>query len=321
MNQKELLEQYRFDALPFLRVRTDFPTNGVKFLDITPLVTIPRLLNATLCHLQLLANTDANYIASPEARGFYFGPALAASLGAGFIPFRKPGKLPYFSHSTVAHKEYGSDILQSDLRSATPVASKQFPLDEVQGNPLPTYQQLQAFNKSYSSIIGHDLRSPHWQSTSNKVIIVDDVLATGQTLYSLINLLNTSGYEVLQVLTVVELQGITFNHNGKTLTGSELLSTTGVPYQSLISVSPDFDFAECRAQFEDNLLKWYSELGINYGNRDSQVTYRKSTIKEDFKSPKDLLSKRAHQLNSDVVDTSAKPLNLGIPGLGGKIVD
>ena len=104
----------RYDMLAGLvRDIPDFPKKGIVFKDITPLLADAVALR--LC-IQLLAerlgDTDVDTIAGIESRGFIFGAALAEKLGVGFVPIRKPGKLPAKTHSIEYELEYGSDTLE-----------------------------------------------------------------------------------------------------------------------------------------------------------------------------------------------------------------
>jgi adenine phosphoribosyltransferase len=104
-------------ALAFLgeRLRNvpDFPKPGIQFKDITPLLADPRAFQLAL---DLLAApffaTGVKYTVAMEARGFIFGGALAARLGAGFVPVRKPGKLPADADEVSYTLEYGDNRLQ-----------------------------------------------------------------------------------------------------------------------------------------------------------------------------------------------------------------
>ncbi len=91
----------------------DFPKPGIVFKDITPLLGDAQGFATTI---DLLADTISGpvpeYIVGTESRGFIFGAALAYHIGAGFIPVRKPGKLPAQVHSCEYELEYGTDALE-----------------------------------------------------------------------------------------------------------------------------------------------------------------------------------------------------------------
>lgn len=91
----------------------DFPKEGIQFKDITPLLKNPDTLELTS---QVLArpfrHMDIDYVVGLESRGFLFGTNLAQDLHAGFIPIRKPGKLPADTISATYALEYGEDIIE-----------------------------------------------------------------------------------------------------------------------------------------------------------------------------------------------------------------
>jgi len=91
----------------------NFPKEGISFKDITPLIgdgTAFQELIDTMA--KKLKELKVDYIAGPEARGFIFGVPLAYALGVGFIPIRKPGKLPQETVSITSDLEYGTDTLE-----------------------------------------------------------------------------------------------------------------------------------------------------------------------------------------------------------------
>ncbi|MCK5440975.1 MAG: adenine phosphoribosyltransferase [Maribacter sp.] len=91
----------------------DFPSKGVVFRDITPLLKNPIALKYTEnALLQLLGNAKIDKVVGMESRGFFFAPILATKLKAGFVPVRKPGKLPYETLRQDYDLEYGSDALE-----------------------------------------------------------------------------------------------------------------------------------------------------------------------------------------------------------------
>jgi adenine phosphoribosyltransferase len=93
----------------------DFPRPGILFRDVTTLISHGEGLAATVTHLADRANAaGAQAIAGVEARGFIFGAAVAAKLGLGFIPVRKPGKLPVPVMAIDYALEYGTDTLEID---------------------------------------------------------------------------------------------------------------------------------------------------------------------------------------------------------------
>ncbi len=98
-----------------IRTEKDFPTKGVEFIDITPLIIQKKVLKKiTNTFAKEIKDKNVDYILAPEARGFLFGACVATKLGIGLIPVRKKGKLP---PSTVEktfdyEKEYGKDTLE-----------------------------------------------------------------------------------------------------------------------------------------------------------------------------------------------------------------
>lgn len=109
------------DFLKYIRNIPDFPKAGIIFYDITPLLADATALAAAIDALtQPLKALGVTRIASPEARGFLFGPAVAAKLGVGFVPVRKPGKLPWKTLSITYALEYGEDTLSIHQDAFTP---------------------------------------------------------------------------------------------------------------------------------------------------------------------------------------------------------
>ncbi len=100
------------DLKKFIRDIPDFPKEGIVFKDITPLLQNPQAFNQAVVDMyNTVKHKDFDYVVSMEARGFIFGAPLALKLGAGFVPIRKPGKLPYRVKEAVCMKEYGEDKL------------------------------------------------------------------------------------------------------------------------------------------------------------------------------------------------------------------
>lgn len=98
-----------------VRTVPDFPKPGIQFRDITTLIGHPTGFRESIRHLaEIAAQMGAQKIAGMEARGFIFGAAVAAQLGVGFVPVRKPGKLPIETIGVEYELEYGSDRLEMD---------------------------------------------------------------------------------------------------------------------------------------------------------------------------------------------------------------
>ncbi|BAZ43508.1 adenine phosphoribosyltransferase [Chondrocystis sp. NIES-4102] len=146
-----------------IRAIPDFPKPGIVFRDITTLLNNPQGLRHTIDQLTQqcqTANLSPDYIVGMESRGFIFATPLAYQLGVGFVPVRKPGKLPSAVYSATYELEYGSDQLE----------------------------------------IHQDAIAP-----GSKVLIVDDLLATGGTAKATKDLLTQINAEVVGCLFVVEL--------------------------------------------------------------------------------------------------------------------
>lgn len=91
----------------------NFPKEGISFKDITPLIGDGKAFQELIDTMaKKLKEMKVDYIAGPEARGFIFGVPLAYALGVGFIPIRKPGKLPQETVSITYDLEYGTDTLE-----------------------------------------------------------------------------------------------------------------------------------------------------------------------------------------------------------------
>ena len=91
----------------------DFPKPGIVFKDITPLLLDPRALDAAVTGIAGWARPlDVDFVVAAEARGFILGAAIARELGVGFVPARKPGKLPHETISAEYILEYGVDALE-----------------------------------------------------------------------------------------------------------------------------------------------------------------------------------------------------------------
>jgi len=91
----------------------DFPVQGIIFKDITTILNNPPLFQETIrLFYESVQNLTIDYVSAIEARGFIFGGALALRLGCGFVPIRKPGKLPSKTFSEEYALEYGTDALE-----------------------------------------------------------------------------------------------------------------------------------------------------------------------------------------------------------------
>lgn len=105
-------EIINMDYKKFIADVPNFPIEGIMFRDITPLMQNGEVFKKACDELTLFAKTcQADIIAGPESRGFIFGCPVAHSLGIGFIPIRKPGKLPRETVSVSYELEYGKNTL------------------------------------------------------------------------------------------------------------------------------------------------------------------------------------------------------------------
>ena len=147
--------------LSLIRDVPDFPKPGIVFKDITPVLADPKAFEAVTDALETrLEGTGIDKIVGIEARGFIFGAALAQRLGAGFIPVRKPGKLPSLIDSVTYELEYGTDALEMQVDSL---------------------------------------------SGGERVLIIDDLLATGGTAAAAASLVRGRGAKVAAFGFVIEL--------------------------------------------------------------------------------------------------------------------
>lgn len=165
------------DLKAHIRDIPDFPKPGVLFKDITPLLEDPAAFQASIDALaERCAGRSIDLIAAAEARGFMFGAPLALRLGVGFVPIRKPGKLPYHTVATEYALEYGTDRL------------------EVHCDAL---------------------------GEGRRVLLLDDVLATGGTMKACCDLVSQTGAQVAACLFVIELE---FLHGRELLRPHEVMS-------------------------------------------------------------------------------------------------
>jgi adenine phosphoribosyltransferase len=152
------------DLKMFIRDIPDFPKPGILFRDITPLLAHPEALRETVRQLAgPYHGKNINAVVAAEARGFIFAAPIAIELGAGFVPVRKPGKLPFDRHSFRYDLEYGSDTLEMHVDGVPPGA---------------------------------------------RVLVVDDLLATGGTVGACVKLLEKTGANIVGCAFVIELTGL-----------------------------------------------------------------------------------------------------------------
>lgn len=104
---------HTIDLKEHIRKVPDFPSTGITFWDITPLLGHPQALQQSIDRIaDRFRGRMINKVAAPESRGFLFGPAIAKEIGAGFVPIRKAGKLPRETVTQAYMLEYGEERIQ-----------------------------------------------------------------------------------------------------------------------------------------------------------------------------------------------------------------
>lgn len=147
-----------------IRVIDGFPKAGISFKDITTLLKDKEAFKYTIDSMvDMVRDKKIDLVVGPEARGFLLGAPIAYSLGVGFVPVRKPGKLPSDTLRYTYNLEYGTDSL------------------EIHKDAVKKGQ---------------------------KVLIVDDLLATGGTISSVAKLVEELGGEVAAIGFIIELTGL-----------------------------------------------------------------------------------------------------------------
>jgi len=109
-----------FNIENYIRDIKDFPKPGIIFKDITPLLADEYALKETTKALLDLVPHKIDKVVGIEARGFFFGTLLSEHLNAGFVPIRKPGKLPYNTYTETYDLEYGTDTLSMHIDAIKP---------------------------------------------------------------------------------------------------------------------------------------------------------------------------------------------------------
>lgn len=152
------------DLKQYVRDIPDFPKPGILFRDITPLLAAPEAFEAVIDQFVRRYQDEAiDVIVAAEARGFIFAAPLALRLKASFVPIRKPGKLPFDTHSFHYELEYGVDTLEMHI-------------DGV--------------------------------ARGQRVLVVDDLLATGGTVQACCKLLENSGATVVGCAFLIDLTSL-----------------------------------------------------------------------------------------------------------------
>ncbi|MEZ4816888.1 MAG: adenine phosphoribosyltransferase [Flavobacteriaceae bacterium] len=149
------------DLEDYIRIIPDFPKQGIVFKDITPLLASAEATAFCLNSLlNLVTDIKIDKVVGVESRGFFFGTLLAQQLGVGFVPVRKPGKLPFTTLKQPYELEYGWDAL------------------EIHEDAI---------------------------AKGEKVLVHDDVLATGGTAKAVCQLIEKLGGEVVQCNFIMQL--------------------------------------------------------------------------------------------------------------------
>lgn len=150
--------------LPLIKDVPDFPKPGIVFKDFTPLLADPKGLALAV---ELMANpfrgTGVEIVVGAESRGFIFGTAIAQALSVGFVPVRKPGKLPRQVERVSYSLEYGTDTLEVHADAVKP---------------------------------------------GQRVLIVDDLLATGGTLAACAELMTKLKAKIVGMTVLIELEAL-----------------------------------------------------------------------------------------------------------------
>lgn len=159
-----MAEATQLDLLKYIRNVPDFPKPGILFRDITPLLAAPEAFRAAIQRMaEHFRGRSVDLVAAAEARGFIFAAPLALELGAGFVPIRKPGKLPFDTRAFHYELEYGSDSLEMHMDGVT---------------------------------------------AGQRVLLVDDLLATGGTMQACCHLVENGGAEVAGCAFLIHLKGL-----------------------------------------------------------------------------------------------------------------
>ena len=147
-----------------IRAIPDFPIPGILFRDITPLLADKAGFKATIdLFVDRFRDARVEAVVGIEARGYMLGAPVAHALGAGFVPVRKPGKLPGEKYSEEYALEYGTNTLEI-----------------------------------HADAVGH----------GHRVLVVDDLLATGGTIAATLRLLRKLGAEVVGTAVLIELEAL-----------------------------------------------------------------------------------------------------------------
>lgn len=150
------------EALSLVRDIPDFPSSGILFKDITPVLANPKAFALVTDHLSQ-SSKPFNQVVGIEARGFILGSAISNLTKSGFVPIRKAGKLPYRTISRSYGLEYGVDVMEAHIDAL---------------------------------------------SATDRVLVVDDVLATGGTLLAALEIIFELGAQVSEIVVLFEIAGL-----------------------------------------------------------------------------------------------------------------
>ncbi|HVO75642.1 MAG TPA: adenine phosphoribosyltransferase, partial [Ignavibacteriaceae bacterium] len=149
------------DLKKYIRSIKDFPKPGIVFRDITTLLKEPKALKDTLIQLyEVSKDSNISKVCGIESRGFMFGSMVAERLNVGFVPIRKPGKLPGRTEKQVYELEYGTDAVEIHTDAIT---------------------------------------------KGDRILLHDDLLATGGTARASADLIERLGGKVVQISFIIEL--------------------------------------------------------------------------------------------------------------------
>ncbi|NET40812.1 adenine phosphoribosyltransferase [Okeania sp. SIO2B3] len=142
------------DLKNLIREIPDFPKPGILFRDITTLLSYPEGLRYTIDILtEKCSEFQPNYIVGMESRGFIFGVPLAYQLNVGFVPVRKPGKLPAAVYSVTYDLEYGQDTLEMH-QDAMAVGSRVLVIDDLLATGGTAAATAQLIEKANCELVG-----------------------------------------------------------------------------------------------------------------------------------------------------------------------
>ena len=165
-----------------IRTVPDWPSAGIQFRDITPLLSNPRVFRVLIdAFVHRYFDTRPTAIAGLDARGFIIGSVLAYELNVGFVPIRKRGKLPFTTVEESYELEYGSATVEMHTDAVQP---------------------------------------------GDRVVLIDDLIATGGTMMAGKRLLERLGAQVIEGAAIVDLPE---------LGGSQRLREAGLPLYTLVS--------------------------------------------------------------------------------------